>query len=105
MRIARKTSHMPTTSQTNQASITKFIQAHMVMLGPRVILSLVKTVPGIQVTNTGVVNQLDQDPAALIQRLNSTFAPFGGTLTQRLHAQLFTDQKPTSSTLTSQGKL
>jgi hypothetical protein len=105
MRIARKTSHMPTTSQAHQASITKFIQAHMVMLGPRVILSLVKTVPGIQVTNTGVVNQLDQDPVALIQRLSSTFAPFGGTLTQRLHTQLFADQKPLHNTLASQAKV
>lgn len=96
---------MPTTTQAYQALLTKFIQAHMVMLGPRVILSLVQSVPGIQVTSTGVVNHLDQDPVTLTQRLSSTFAPFGGTLTQRLHAQLFSDQKPVNSTLASQGKL
>lgn len=96
---------MPTTTQVYQALLTQFIQTHMVMLGPRVILSLVQSVPGIQVTSTGVVNHLDQDPGAVVQRLSSVFMPFGGTLTQRLHAQLFADQKPASSTLASQEKL
>jgi hypothetical protein len=94
---------MPTT-QAHQAALTKFIQAHMVMLGPRVIVDLVQRLPGIQITNTGVVNKLDQDPAALAHSLSNAFAPFGGTLTKRLHDQLFPDTPSDSGTRTNQGE-
>lgn len=96
---------MPNSTQAYQASLTQFIQAHMVMIGPRVILSALNALPGIQVTNTGVVNQLNQDPALVIQRVRGAFSPFGGVLTQRLHSKLFSDQTSASAPLASRSQL
>ncbi len=78
---------MPTT-QVYQSLLTPFIQRHMVMLGPNVILSLIRHVPDITVTTTGAVNHVSGDPTVLLEHLSAAFVPYAGILTSQTLADV-----------------
>ncbi len=95
---------MTSTTQAYQASLTKFIQAHMVMIGPSVVLSLVRKIHGITVSNTGVVQHIDFDPLEVVKQISGAFAPFGGVLTLRIQTRLLQETTPSGNATAIMGQ-
>lgn len=60
--------------------MTEIIQQQIVIVGPSVALSKARGVPGIFVDESGVVEDLDGEPATLLQELINAYVALSGLI-------------------------
>ena len=62
--------------------LTDLIQKQMVVLGPNIALDKARKIPGVKVTDTGVVLDMDGDPQMVLKGVANEYMNLSGQIAQ-----------------------
>ncbi len=62
--------------------LTDLIQKQMVVLGPNIALDKARKIPGLQVTDTGEVLDMDGDPQMVLKGVANEYMTLSGEIAQ-----------------------
>lgn len=83
----------PQTLSDHQKLLTEVIQKQIIILGPSITLAKARNVPGLTVTDDGIVTQIAGNPQEISQKLIEQFMELSGLIVKKTMEPLLASYK------------